>query len=116
MALVCFQRRLICWVGILFLWGVALPEGWAIDSQKPYDIYLTGDRICKKCTFRVLSPESVELSNRLGEKGIYPVKEIIGLDTHPFARRFVLQNTHANGLAGRIVVPQAFDDEKYLHY
>lgn len=96
---------------------------WAAKQQpngqittKPYDIYLSGNRICKKCTARYLGNNEVELRNRKGETGVYPLWEVQGVDTHPFARRFWGASFRGVGLPGRIIVPQAFDDEKGLHY
>jgi hypothetical protein len=85
-------------------------------SKKACDIFLTSDRVCEKCTWKVLNPQEVQLTNRKGQTGIYPLAEIIGLDTHPLARRFLLRSAQGVGLPGRIIVPQAFDHEKYLHY
>lgn len=84
---------------------------------KPVDIYLTGDRVCKKCIGRYINEQQVELVNKKGQRGVYAANEIVGLDTHPIARKLFLHSVHEIGLPARIIVPQAFDNEpKYLHY
>ncbi len=103
------------------------PNGSPRDNQgnviiqdgftKPVDIYLTGDRVCKKCVGRYINQNEVELVNKKGQRGVYAANEIIGLDTHPIARKLFLHSVHEIGLPARIIVPQAFDNEpKYLHY
>jgi hypothetical protein len=84
---------------------------------KPVDIYLTSDRVCKKCIGRYINQNQVELVNKKGQRGVYAANEIVGLDTHPIARKLFLHSLHEIGLPARIIVPQAFDNEpKYLHY
>lgn len=101
------------------LWAPEMAQAKKSASQgstKAYDIYLTGNRICKKCVARYLGNDQVELRDRKGETGVYPLWEIQGVDTHPFARRFWGTSFRGIGLPGRIIVPQAFDDEKGLSY
>lgn len=92
------------------------PEIQQEKFSKPFDVYLTEDRICKKCTGRYINSETIELKNRKGKAGLYHVDEIIGVDVHPLARRFWLHSFRGVGLPGKIIVPQAFEEEKYLHY
>jgi hypothetical protein len=80
-------------------------------SEKAYDIHLTENRLCKQCRWRWRDPETVELINPAGEHGRYPRREILGIDNHPIMRRLVFKSLHGIGLPGRIIAPQAFDDE-----
>lgn len=84
--------------------------------KKPYDIYLTENRICRKCTGRYLTPEQVELKNRNGETGVYKPSEIIGVDNHPLRRKFWLHSYRGMGLPARVINPRAFEGEKFLNY
>jgi hypothetical protein len=123
-------RGLKCVLFWLFLlWGVVplpysygqiyteLPKDYFEDFKKPYDIYLTENRVCKKCRGKQINETQVILTDLKGKSGLYPANEIIGVDNHPLARKLFLQSAHGIGFPARIIVPQAFDDEaKYLHY
>ncbi len=87
------------------------------DSQRSYDIYLTHQRVCRQCTWRVLTNQAgeptgqVELSNLYGEQGIYRQDEIIGVNNHPFWRKFLLKSLKGNELPSRTIAPWAYDPE-----
>lgn len=99
-----------------------MPPGPVSLFEKPYDIYLTENRVCKKCVGRVLNDPAatealVELKNKKGDTGVYRLSEIIGVDNHPVARKLFLQSLHGIGFPAQIIVPQGFDDtEKLLNY
>lgn len=85
--------------------------------KKPVDIYLVGNRVCKKCVGRHINARQVMLTNKKGQSGIYDTTEVIGLDTHPVLRRMFLHSVHEIGLPAQIIVPQAFDvDPRFMHY
>lgn len=88
------------------------------NQPKYYDIYLSGDRVCEKCTWRLLprrdkeEVQLVELINREGASGVYPAADIIGVDANPLMRKLLLKGVAGMGLAGEIIVPQAFENVK----
>ncbi|MBX2861876.1 MAG: hypothetical protein KTR14_11630 [Vampirovibrio sp.] len=81
-----------------------------------YDVYLTGGRVCRQCTWRVLNQTQVELTNRGGIRGVYPRIDILGVDDHPVLRKVYQQHLQGIGLPARVLVPQAFEDEDRLRY
>ncbi len=86
---------------------------WAeSQSIKPADIYLTQDRVCRKCLWEVVDADHVRLTNLSGVKGVYPLREILGVDTHPALRKWIYHSAHGIGVPGPILVPDAFDDGK----
>lgn len=87
-----------------------------LDPRRAYTIYLTGDRVCKHCYWRAEAPGVVTLCNARNVCGTYPLTAIQGVDRHPVWRRVVGKGIRGTGLAGRTIVPQAFDDEAYLDY
>jgi len=87
-----------------------------LKPDKAYDFYLKGDRICKKCHWRILGDGTVELKNKEGITGIYRPSEFIGVDNHPIARRILRHAVHGVGIPGRVIVPTAFDDEQYIDH
>lgn len=113
---------------LLQLWGllaaVLLVTGiacWILPAQaghlkedKAYDFYLSGDRICRDCHWRMAGPSHVELTNKAGIKGTYSLEEIIGVDKHPILRRLHRKSIEGVGIPGRVIVPGAFDDERRL--
>ncbi|MDX2085379.1 MAG: hypothetical protein SFZ03_08335 [Candidatus Melainabacteria bacterium] len=85
-------------------------------AVKPRDIYLTHDRVCHDCTAQWLDAIHVRLSNDQGQSAVYLRREIVGVDTHPFWRKFWRHSYHGMGLPARVIVPEAFDDESALHH
>ena len=82
----------------------------AADKIRYYDIYLTGNRLCKQCVWRVIDRTHVELvSSRTGERGIYSPAEILGVTAHPVLRKLFYKSIHGVGLSGQINAPEAFD-------
>jgi hypothetical protein len=98
-------------VAMALLSGVALAK---IKPDKAYTFFLTDNRICRKCYWRLIGNDYVELSNEDGIRATYHRDQIIGIDTHPLFRRIHRKGITGVGLPGRIIVPQAFDDEKRL--
>lgn len=88
-------------------WGLSV---WAADIQPYRDIYLTEDRVCKGCQWKLLPERKVQLTNRLGKSSIVPYKEVIGIDTHPWNRKLLFKSLHGVGLPGKVIVPFAFED------
>jgi hypothetical protein len=80
--------------------------------EKPRDIYLTGNRICRKCMWQEEGDIYIRLTNQEGKTGLYRHSDIIGIDTHPIGRRLFIKSIKGVGLPGRIIVPNAFDDEQ----
>ena len=89
-------------------------------TQQPYDIYLTGDRVCRRCVWRWISLDSrwpvgpdlpphkrfVELKGPENKLIQVREEEILGVDNHPWWRRRIRrQATQLNG--GTILVPDA---------
>lgn len=80
------------------------------NKTRYYDIYLTDNRICEACTGQWVARDRVALTNRQGERAIVNVREILGVDNHPIARRLLKKSLHGTGLAAKVIVPYAFDD------
>lgn len=89
-----------------------------LDPSKAYDFYLSGDRICKQCHWQWVSAETLRLTNRDGLSGLYPVNDVIGVETEAPWKRRVLKHMlyNVNPTAARTIVPQAFDNEARLAY
>lgn len=64
----------------------------------------------------MIPPDAIELRNATGVSACYAAREILGVDRHPVWRRLVGKGIRGTGLAGRAIVPQAFDDEAHLDY
>lgn len=92
------------------LLGAASLRPAMAGGLKYYDLYLTGNRMCKQCTWRWVDARHVEISNRQGQAAVIEGAEILGYDKHPIARRVFLKGVHGIGLPGPVVVPYAFDD------
>lgn len=75
------------------------------DEVKYHDIHLTGDRICRRCTWRILDDYRIELINREGERGIYRRAEVLGVDKHPYWRKFLFHSHEKMGLPAHVIVP-----------
>ena len=94
---------------VLILLALLLPTAMA-DDLKYYDIYLTDNRVCKKCAWQVIDANRVELvSRKTGKRGIYHPSEIMGVDKHPIARRLFKKAVHGSGYAGKVIDPDAYD-------
>jgi hypothetical protein len=81
------------------------------------DIYLTEDRVCKRCTWAwedANTKDWVVLTNKGGLATRVRPQEILGIDTHPFVRRFLLKSVEGVGLPGRVILPQATDTARFL--
>ncbi len=85
-----------------------------LKEDKAYDFYLSGDRICRKCHWRMAGPSHVELTGKNGIRGTYSLEEIIGVDKHPIRRRIHRKSIEGVGIPGRVIVPAAFDEERRL--
>jgi hypothetical protein len=95
-------------IGLLsYTWS---PPVLAADIQPYRDIYLTEDRICKGCQWKLLPKQEVQLTNRLGESIVVRSKEIIGINNHPWNRKLLLKSLNGVGLPGKVIVPFAFED------
>lgn len=83
------------------------------DTKVVYqDIYLTEDRVCKKCHWEWVDREHVALTDMAGKRALVKPDEIIGIDTHPRLRRLFLKGLRGTGLGGKIIVPYPYDDAK----
>ncbi len=78
-------------------------------KDKYYDIYLTNARVCKKCKGRWIDSYRVELYNKKGESAIYEHSEIVGVDNHPFWRKFLIESVKNQGKAGEVIVTPYYD-------
>jgi len=80
------------------------------------DIYLTHERVCKKCSWALLLNDEhkpsgkVLLRKETGEESLVDFDDVIGIDTHPYARRLFLKSLHGLGFRAQVIVPQAFPD------
>jgi hypothetical protein len=98
---------LVAWLLAACAW---LLPAWADESVRYRDINLTEERVCKACLWKLLPNGQVRLTNRQGESSVVKGKEIIGVDTHPWARKLMVKGLHGTGLAGKAIVPFAFED------
>jgi hypothetical protein len=116
------------WMARFWVWGfVALLGGFALGGFVPlvsqaeeardtgtkngyHDIYLTENRVCRKCTATRISPEQVQLINRQGERITVPINTILGVDRHPVVRKLLVRSLHGVGNPGPEIVPYAFED------
>lgn len=94
----------------LFWGGMALSA--QAEKIKYYDLYLTNNRVCKKCTWEWIDARRVQISNRQGQSAIVEGSEILAYDNHPFLRKVFVKGVHGVGLPGPVIVPYAFDDYK----
>ena len=78
-------------------------------------IYLTEDRVCKKCTWRLVRENEIELKNKLGERGIYKATEILGATKHPLWRKFAIHAANHTALPGENILPSAVKEPTF-HY
>lgn len=107
------MRFLLLFFTILTLSGASsLAENkLSVDETRFQDehvtIYLTENRVCKKCTWRVLPDNNIELKNKLGVSGIYNASEIIGATKHPLWRKFMLHTANNTALGGENILPSA---------
>lgn len=87
-------------------------QGW-------HDIYLTNNRICKKCQMIDLGNERVLLRNKSGVSAEHWSTEIIGVDYHPLQRKFWLHFVNSiNPHAARTLFPEAVEEAelKYPYF
>jgi hypothetical protein len=81
------------------------------------DIYLTDGTICPRChVVGWANPKQVLLQDAWQRQYVVAPDQIKGVQKHPIlARLFVhsIQNHGPDGLPGRIIVPQAWDDERH---
>ena len=83
------------------------------NTQGFYDIYLTQRRICRQCSMQLLPDNRrVLLTNQTGEEKPYFVYEIMGVDYHPWRRRFLKRFVHGFPVPGRILFPHSHPDSK----
>jgi hypothetical protein len=97
-----------------------MDDNGSVFSQKPYDIYLTRNRVCRRCVWRWAPQQMrlpiaqklqaherlVELKGKAGKSIQVSEIDILGVDTHPWWRRRIRQHaTQLNG--GTILVPDA---------
>jgi hypothetical protein len=94
----------------LFVLLACLSVSWSEEKHRYRDIYLTEDRVCKACRWELLAQGQVRLTNRQGVSSIVAAREIIGVDQHPWGRRLFLKGLYGTGLAGKVIVPYAFED------
>ncbi|MGE0200644.1 MAG: hypothetical protein AB7P76_06725 [Candidatus Melainabacteria bacterium] len=93
-------------------WLIWLPQKPVFSEEgapKPYNIYLTQDRICRKCTWVLIPDGRVRLINPQGQSAVYTQAEIIGVDNRPVWRRLVWRMNRGNGLAGQVINPAGYD-------
>lgn len=78
-------------------------------------IYLTEDRVCKKCTWRLLADNKIELKNKLGTRGIYKTTEILGATKHPIWRKFAIHAANNTALPGENILPSAIKNPTFYY-
>lgn len=84
-------------------------------SKKHVDVVLTEDRVCKKCIWRFVDVKTVELKNKKGISGFYPLREILGVDSHPFWRKALIDSASSNWAAGETILPNAVKDKFHFY-
>ncbi len=109
-------------LGIGLFFSVLCPnEGFAEERVDYVDFHLTEGRVCKQCAFRILGPDSpsssgqveqIELYNRLGQSTIVAPKEILGINKHPWLRKFYLFRLKEAGITGPIIAPEGYEELK----
>jgi hypothetical protein len=97
--------------GLLFL---SSQSGWAEPLQPQsegwQDIYLTYNRICKKCNMTDNQDGTVYLVNQQGVSANYPAQEVLGVDYHPIARKFRRHlATTLNPTAAKTLMPLSLE-------
>jgi hypothetical protein len=84
-----------------------------ITAEPPPPVYveviLSNNRRCKRCRLEWVDDANIRLTNPAGVSAIYPAREVMGVDKHPKWRRFMLKGIYGQGLAGRVIVPSAYD-------
>ena len=84
--------------------SIQAKERLTVDASSFQDewitIYLTEDRVCKKCTWRYVDASHVELKNKLGVKATYKATEILGATRHPLWRKFMFRLANKTALVG----------------
>lgn len=93
------------------------PENHTQEKHPWYDIYLSGNRVCHDCIWgEITSDNKVELINRHGVRGYYPMGEILGVEDHSLLHRLLYHSAHHTGPAGKVLCPEAFEDEKHFKF
>ena len=78
-------------------------EGWQ-------DIYLTYNRICKKCTMTDNQDGTVYMVNQQGIGANYPAHEVLGVDYHPISRKFIRHlSTTLNPAVAKTLMPYSLE-------
>lgn len=93
----------------------------AEESVDYVDFHLTDGRVCKKCAFRILGPDSpskkgdpeqIELYNRKGQSTVVAYTEILGINKHPLLRKLYLNRLKNAGITGPIIAPEGYEELK----
>jgi hypothetical protein len=85
-------------------------EGWQ-------DIYLTYNRICKKCNMRDNQDGTVYMVNTQGVGANYPAQEVLGVDYHPISRKFIRHlATTLNPSVAKTLLPQSIENPVYQEW
>jgi hypothetical protein len=96
---------------LLLLWG---QTAWAETPQPRtegwQDIYLTYNRICKKCNMTDNQDGTVYMVNQQGVGANYPAQEVLGVDYHPVQRKFIRHlATTLNPSAAKTLLPRSLE-------
>ena len=82
----------------------------SVSATNRYDIYLTRDRVCRRCVGEALNATDVRLTNERGWRTVVSRQEVLGVDAHPRIRRLLFRSLHNIGPAGTALVPYAFEN------
>ncbi|MCS6267464.1 MAG: hypothetical protein H2174_07845 [Vampirovibrio sp.] len=95
----------------LLLWGqLAYAEPPKPQTEGWQDIYLTYNRICKKCTMTDNQDGTVYMVNQQGIGASYPAHEVLGVDYHPLERKFRRHlATTLNPAAAKTLMPYSLE-------
>lgn len=113
----CFWSRvciLMLLLGLLSPWGLergmAKEERDKNEKHEYHNIYLTDNRVCRDCTGTWVTREQVQLINRQGEHIVVPVRDILGVDWHPWIRKTIVHSLFGLGIPATVFAPYAFDN------
>lgn len=98
-------------IAVILLYLVAGARiAMAAEKIKFHDWYLTEERVCKACHARWINNHQISLVNREGLRAVVESGEVLGVDNHPVVRKLLYHSATHQGLAGKVLVPSAFDD------
>jgi hypothetical protein len=80
------------------------------------DVYMTDGQVCYRCHFAGwVNSQQLMLQDAYQRQYVVAPRQILGVQKHPILAKLFLTSIRNQGvdeLPGRIIVPQAFTDEK----